>query len=211
MAAASPIASAIGGVPASKRFGISANSVFSKVDRPDHVAAALEGRHGPQQVGLAVEHADPARAVDLVAGEDEEIAIERLDVDLPVRRGLASRRSARGAPAACASADDVGDRRDRAERVGGMRDSHKLRARAQQPLVLLKNELAGIVDRHDLENDAEAVTQDLPGHDVRMVLQPGDHDLVAGLEVAGTQAVGHQIDGRGGIAREDDLGGIARR
>src|SRR5882724_6371234 len=41
------------------------------------------------------------------------------------------------------------------------------------------------------------------------MLEPGDHDLVAGPEIAGAQAVGHQTDGCGGIAGEDDLGRIA--
>ena len=53
---------------------------------------------------------------------------------------------------------------------------------AEQPLEFLEQELAGVVDRRDLEHDAEAVAQHLPGHDVGVVLQLGDHDLVAGLE-----------------------------
>ena len=39
-------------------------------------------------VSLAEEHADARRAEDLVAGEDEEVAAERLHVDRHVRDGL---------------------------------------------------------------------------------------------------------------------------
>ena len=62
--------------------------VFSKVTVRDHVAAALVGRHGVQQPGLAVENADARRPEHLVAGEGVEIGVQRLHVDLHVRRGL---------------------------------------------------------------------------------------------------------------------------
>ncbi len=95
MAAASPTAGPIGGVPASKRCGGSANSVCGEADGADHVAAALPGRHGRQQVRLAIEHADAIRAVELVAGEDQEVAIPVRHIDREMRRRLGARRPGR--------------------------------------------------------------------------------------------------------------------
>ena len=57
----------------------------SSVDGGDHLAAALIGRQGLQRRALAVQPADAGRAVQLVAGEDVEVAVQRLDV----RRGSA--------------------------------------------------------------------------------------------------------------------------
>jgi hypothetical protein len=59
-----------------------------KGDGQDHVPAALPGRHGIEQLPFAVENADAGGAVELVAREDQEVAIERLHVDLAVGHGL---------------------------------------------------------------------------------------------------------------------------
>src|ERR1700748_2621961 len=57
-------------------------------DIGNHVATSLPGRSLRQHVRLAVEHADSGRREDLVAGEDIEIAIERLDIDGHMRNRL---------------------------------------------------------------------------------------------------------------------------
>ena len=56
----------------------------------DHVAAALVRRHGFQQSGLAIENADAGRTVHLVTGENVEVAIQSLYVDVDMRHGLGS-------------------------------------------------------------------------------------------------------------------------
>src|SRR5512147_2071771 len=56
--------------------------------RANHLAAALIGPHGLEQLLLAVEHADAGGAVELVAGESVEVAIEILHVDREMHRAL---------------------------------------------------------------------------------------------------------------------------
>ncbi len=56
----------------------------------DHLAAAHEGRHGLEPLALAVEHADAGRPVELVAGEDVEIAVDVLHVDRHMHGALAA-------------------------------------------------------------------------------------------------------------------------
>ena len=46
------------------------------------------GGMASSSASLAVEHADAGRAVDLVAGEGVEVAVELLHVDVQVRHGL---------------------------------------------------------------------------------------------------------------------------
>jgi len=43
-----------------------------------------------------------------------------------------------------------------------------------------------------------------------VVLEVGDQDFIAGLDLAASPAVGHQVDGLGGAAHEHDLAGRAR-
>lgn len=51
------------------------------VHRLHHAAAAKHGRYVFEEIALCIEHADAGGAIELVAGEDEEVAIERLDID----------------------------------------------------------------------------------------------------------------------------------
>ena len=52
--------------------------------------------------------------------------------------------------------------------------------------------------------------QEIPGHDVGMVLHDGEHDLVALADMRAAIGAGHEVDGLGGVAGEDDLGVGAR-
>src|SRR6185437_11983541 len=56
--------------------------------RVDHLAAALIGPHGLEQLLFAVKHADAGRAVKLMSGEGIEIAIEVLNIDREMHRAL---------------------------------------------------------------------------------------------------------------------------
>ena len=56
----------------------------------DHVAAALPGRHGLEQLLLAVEHAHSRRPVELVRGEAVEVAAEGLHVESGMGHALRS-------------------------------------------------------------------------------------------------------------------------
>ena len=57
-------------------------------DGADHLAAEVERLHLLEQLALAPQRADAARAAQLVRREREEVAAERLHVDVLVRRGL---------------------------------------------------------------------------------------------------------------------------
>ena len=63
----------------------------------DHAPAAQEGRHGLQQLALAVEHAHARRPQHLVTAEDEEIDVQDLHVGLLVRHALGPVQQRQGA------------------------------------------------------------------------------------------------------------------
>ena len=66
-------------------------------------------------------------------------------------------------------------------------------------------ELAEVVDRDHPEVGARALGDVLPRHEVRVVLELGDDDEVAGAEVVEAPRVRDEVDALGRAAREDDL------
>ena len=175
----------------------------------DHLAAALKGRMPFEHVLLAVEHADARRAVDLVAGEDEEVAVEVLHVDRHVHGALAAVDQHRNATR-MRDAHDLLDRRDRAQRIRHLGDGDQLGAVGQALLEFLDVEDAEIVDRHPDQLGALPLADEMPGHDVGVVLHDRQHDLVALADIGHAIAIGDRVDRRGRVRGEDDVVGARR-
>ena len=177
--------------------------------REDHVAAALPGRHGGEQRLARVEHADAGRAVHLVRGERVEVAAERLHVHGQVRDRLGAVDHGRD-PALAGRGDEIRERQHRAERVRDVGEGDDARARAEQAEVGLEVDDAAPVDRHDAKRRARLRGEQLPGHDVRVVLEARDDDLVAGGEPRAPVRLGDEVDRLGRPADEDDFRGRGR-
>ncbi len=180
-----------------------------EADGADHVAAAHERRHRIEQLAPAPQHADPGRAIQLVAGEHEEVGTQRLHVDATVHHGLA-------AVEQDARAILVRERREAfrrsvgAEHVAHVGDRHQPDAAVlQQALVGSHVQLAAIGDRAYAQLNAVAVAQHLPGHDVGVVLHLRDQHRLARLHDAAAVGVGDQVDRLGAVAGEHHL--LARR
>ena len=86
-----------------------------------------------------------------------------------------------------------------------MRERDHLGARRQELLELVDQEIAVVVDRRPFDHGALPLAQEVPGHDVGMVLHDREHDLVALLQSLAAEGVGDEIDRLGGVAGEDDL------
>ena len=174
------------------------------LDIEDHAAAGLPGRHRLQHIVAAVQHAGAGRAISLVPGEQVEIAAERPHVDRHPRHRLAAVDQHLGA-LGVRQFDDALDRQPRAGHVGDMRHRDDAGAGRQHRLEGAEVELAGIVGRGHQQFRADPVAQYLPRHDVRVVLDIADDDLVAGFQVRRAPALGHQVDRLGGAAQKNDL------
>ena len=160
-------------------------------------------RHRLQQRRLAVEHADAGGAIQLVAREGVEIAVERAHIDLEVGRRLGAvdeHRSALGV----GKIDDALHRIDGSQRVRQMRHRDEPGARTEQALQLARHQLAVVVDRRDPQHRAAALAQQLPRHDVGVVLHLGDEDLVARLQTL-PPTRRHEVDGLRRAAHEHDF------
>ena len=169
-----------------------AGSGLLEGDVLDHVAAALPGRHARRGLGFG-RRARRCRWARRPCGRRRRRSRSRA----PARRRACARRPARRRPAPraprrCAIATISLRRRDGAERVRDLRERDELRARAEQLLVLLEEDLAAVVDRHDAQAGARLRAELLPRHDVGVVLEPGDDDLVALADVAAGPSSGRR-------------------
>ena len=68
-----------------------------------------------------------------------------------------------------------------------------------------------VVDRRDAQLRALLGAELLPGHDVGVVLEVRDDDLVALADVAPAPGLRDEVDALGGAAHEDDLVGATAR
>ncbi len=145
----------------------------------DHVAAALPGRRVIEHVRLAVQRADAGRARRPCGRRKQTVAVELLHVDAHVRDRLrAIDQHARAV--AMGHLDHLAGGSDGAERVRDLREATPACVRgAEQLLIFVEQNLAVVIDRRDAQCAPVSCAQLLPGHDVGVVLQPGDDDLVA--------------------------------
>ena len=102
------------------------------------------------------------------------------------------------------------DRVDGAKRIRDMADGDDLRALRQQLRERLEIDLAELVDRRDAQRGAGLLAEDLPRHDVRVVLQPRQQHLVAGLQRHPAVGLRDQVDAVGRARRQDDRTVIRR-
>ena len=71
-------------------------------------------------------------------------------------------------------------------------------------------ELALLVERDHPQLGAGLAGDELPGHEVRVVLELGDDDEIAGAEVREAPGVGDEVDPLGRVAGEDHLARVGR-
>jgi len=79
-----------------------------------------------------------------------------------------------------------------------MGDRDELRAVAEEALVLVEQQLSAVVHRDHPEHGTRPRHQLLPGHDVGVVLEVGDDDLIALVDVLSAPAPGDEVDALGG-------------
>ena len=142
-----------------------------------------------------------------MAGEGVEVATERGNVDLEVRGGLAAvdeYHRARG----LGETGHLGGGIDGAEGIGDVREGDELGTGGKQSLEGHEVDLAARRDGRDNDPGAGALGDDLPRHDIGVVLEVGEQDLVTGLEVGPAPALGDEVDALGRAAHEDAAPGV---
>ena len=166
-----------------------------------HLAAAHVGGQLLEPGAFAVEHADAGGAVHLVAREGEEVAVERLDIDAPVRGALSAVHEHRNAVSMC-RLDDFLDGCLHTQHVAHMRHGHQAGVLREEPFEGCEIQFS-VVAHGD---DAQTESRQLPGDDVGVVLQGRDDDFASGVvAVEARHRCGDQVDALRRAARENDF------
>ncbi|GBU21917.1 hypothetical protein R80B4_01819 [Fibrobacteres bacterium R8-0-B4] len=137
-------------------------------------------------------------------GQDEEIGVQSGDVHRRMRDGL-SAVDQYPDPEAVRDLHHLVNGRDSAQSVGDVRDRREPRARAEEPRVLGQDNLAVRIDRRDLDNGARLLSYELPRHDIGVVLQYRQDNLVARIQQRLHVAVRHEVYALRRSAYEDDV------
>src|SRR5690606_13931675 len=104
-------------------------------------------------------------------------------------------------------AADVGHGIDGAEHVADVGDGKHLDGAGHFRAQHVHVEAAVVQQVHDVDARARALGDQLPGHDVGVVLHAREQDHVAGAETRQRPGVGHQVDREGGAAGQDQVVG----
>ena len=94
---------------------------------------------------------------------------------------------------------------DRAERVRDVDDADELGRERKLAVHRVEVEAAVVGDRHVAQLGAPLLGQELPRHDVGVVLHLGEHDPIPGADVGAAPRVGDQVDRLGDVLREHHL------
>src|SRR5438552_18718859 len=86
-----------------------------------------------------------------------------------------------------------------------MRDSDELGSRRDRARDIRGVELAGIRNLHPFQHGALALPQEMPRHDIGMMLHDAEHDLIARLYAGREKSGSDQIDRFRAALGEDDL------
>src|SRR3984893_3439457 len=175
-----------------------------KRDRTDHVTAALVGRHSIEQGGFAVQNADARRCVQLVAGESIEVTIERLHVHRHMWHSLGAIDQHWNVQPV-RHFDEQLERNDRAQRIGNVRHRDELCPRSQQFCKFVKPQLAVVAERSDAQPCLLLTAEDLPGHDVRVVLHAGNQHFIARAYLSAPIGLRNEVDGLCRPANKNNL------
>ena len=174
---------------------------LGELDPLDHVAASQKRRHRLQQRAASPQHADPGWPAHLVAGEGVEVDPEILDVD----RHVGHRLGAVHQDESAGSVRRIGDRLDGIDRPQGVRlvrDGEQANA-VELSLERVQLQQSVVIDTEELQPRRYLAGQELPGHEVAVVLHLSQQDAITRADVGPAPAEANQVDRLGGIPGED--------
>jgi len=137
-------------------------------------------------------------------GKGEKIAVDRLHIDRCVAGALGGIHHG-DHPCGTGTGANLGDRVDCAHRVGNMREREQpgTGELLVEPLQIKLPVVAGDLD--EVEFCADPVGQNLPRHEVAVVLHLGEQNRVALAQLVERPSVGDEVQPLGGAARENNF------
>ena len=167
-------------------------------------AATLPGLHLVEQFLASIDHTDAVGPVDLMTAEHEEVGTQLLHIDRRMGYGLCPVDEHRDV-VRVGDVDDAPHVVDGAEGVVDMSHTDKLGAGRDEPFQFREDEVAIAVGRDGAQGGTPLLGNPLPWHNVGMMVEFGDDDLVAGSQELSSVGLCHEVDALGGASHEDDL------
>ena len=140
-----------------------------------------------------------------MAGEGEEIAVHIADIDFHMRDALRAV-DHDDCTDAVGLFDDFLDIILEAEHVRDLRHCDDFRLFRDFRLDILVREVAVFLKIDVLEDSTRRFGNELPRHEVAVMLRNRDDDFIAGLDVVQAIAVSHEVQRFRRVLREDDFG-----
>ena len=140
-----------------------------------------------------------------MSAEHEEVAVEVLHIDLEVGHALCTVYEYVGAMGMCHLCHALHGV-DRAEHIAHVCHADQSGAGCEQAFVGFEIKAALIVHGDDFDDNACTVAQELPGHDIAMVLHDGEYHFVAFMEECLAVRGCHEIEAFCGATGEDYFG-----
>ncbi len=187
--------------------GQASPSAVVEVDVLDHFAAAQERGHRLQQRLTAPKETHTRGAAELMGTAHQEIRAELLHVYRQVRQALAGIHQHQST-GRVGQGRHLGDRVEAAEGVAHLHKAHEPSALSELAAQVVQIQLTGVSEAGVAQHTAGAIGQQLPGHQVAVVLHHREQHLITGAQVRLTPAAGHQVDRLAGVAGEHDLVGV---
>ncbi len=174
-------------------------------DMFDHLSATLIRRQLLKPVLLAIEQPYAGRTVHLMCRAGKEIAVKIRNIDRQMRCRLRTVDADRYALGVCQT-DDLLNGVDDSQHVAYVCYTDELGAWREQGAerIDIKSEI--VAQRYNLEYSLLALTEHLPGNDVRVVLKGRDDNLVTLTDERLTKAEREHVNRLGGTAGEKNLG-----
>ncbi len=153
----------------------------------------------------APKHADARRPANFVAGKNQKIAADLLHVQRQMPGALGGVHQRGHAQLARAFAQ-FRHGIHRSQRIGDVREREQFHVPGEQSIQLAQIQQALVAgDRQINQLRARAFREQLPRHEVAVVLHFREQNLVAGLDVLAAPRLRHEIDALGRAARENDF------
>lgn len=176
----------------------------AELDTQDHLAAAMPGRHVRQDRLLHIKRSDACGRTHLVAAQRVEVAVERAHIDRHVACTLGSIEQHLRAYGV-GFVDEQLRWVDGAERIRDVDEGQELDLLREQAVNLIEVEHAFVSHRDVFQDGTRLLGEQLPGHQIAVVLHLGGQDHIACLEVRTSPGLGDEVDALCCSAGEDDL------
>ena len=144
-----------------------------------------------------------------MGGRHKKIAIELGHIHRKMGQALAGIHQQQG-PCRMGQGRNRFDRIEAAQGVAHLHQAHQFGAPIDLAAEILEIQFTGLGEAGMAQHATRTRRQQLPGHQVAVVLHHREQNLIARLEVGLAPATGHQVDGLTGIAGEHNLPGAGR-